>query len=93
MHVSCLPQSVAANFINALDDDVFWDEEKLKDELVEQFHDGELDDLAKVDILSTMRDFQQGDRDVFWYSHNVLRTHMPLLTTVVATDRVACSII
>jgi len=73
IHVSCLPQSVAANFINALDDDVFWDEEKLKDALVEQFHDGELDDLAKVDILSIMRDFQQGDRDVFWYSRKVLR--------------------
>jgi len=68
-----LPQSVAANLINALDDDVFSDEEKLKDALVEQFHGGELDDLAKVDILSTMRDFQQGDRDVFWYSRKVLR--------------------
>ena len=68
-----MPQSVAANLINALDDDVFSDEEKLKDALVEQFHGGELDDLAKVDILSTMRDFQQGDRDVFWYSRKVLR--------------------
>ena len=73
IHISCLPQSVAANFINALDNDVFWNEDKLKDALIEQFHDGELDDLAKVDILSTIREFQQGDRDVFWYSRKVLR--------------------
>jgi len=73
IHISCWPQSVAANFIDPLDNDVFWNEEKLKDSLIEQFHDGEVDDLAKVNMLSTMRDFQQGDRDVFWYSRKVLR--------------------
>jgi len=73
IHVSCLPQSVAANFINARDDDIFWDEEKLTNALVEQFHDCKLDDLAKVDILSTMRDFQEGDREVCWYSRKVWR--------------------
>jgi len=73
IHVSCWPQFVAANFINALDDHVFWDEYKLKDALIEQFHDGDLDDLANVDILSTMTDFHQADRDVFGYSRKVLR--------------------
>ena len=58
IHVSCSPRSVAADFINTLDDDILWDEDRLKNALIEQFHDGKLDDLAKGDILSTMRDFQ-----------------------------------
>jgi len=41
--------------------------------LVEQFHDCKLDDLAKVDILSTIRDFPEGDREVCWYSRKVWR--------------------
>ena len=73
IHVTCLPQAVVTNFINVLDHDVFCNEEKLKHGLIEQFHHRDLDDLAKVDILSTMRDFQQGDRDVFWYSLQILR--------------------
>jgi len=71
IQVSCLLQSVVTNFINVLDYDVFWNEEKLKNTLIQQFHDGELDDLAKVDILSTMRGFQQGDQDVIWFSFKI----------------------
>ena len=61
IHVSCSPRLVAADFINTLDDDILWNENSLKNALIEQFHDGQLDDLAKGDILSTKRDFQQGD--------------------------------
>ena len=35
IHVSCLQQSVATNFINVLDHDVFWNEEKLKNAVID----------------------------------------------------------
>ncbi|RPA94224.1 hypothetical protein L873DRAFT_1466926 [Choiromyces venosus 120613-1] len=73
LHVACPVRSAAGRFISTLDEGVFWDEELLKEALVDQFHDAEREDQADEDILTTMSTLRQGNQDVFKYSRKVLK--------------------
>jgi len=73
LHLSYPVRSVAGKFINRLDEKALWDEELLKKALVDQFHDGEREDQADEDVLTTMSTLSQGKHDVFRYSRKVLK--------------------
>ncbi|RPA89676.1 hypothetical protein L873DRAFT_616940 [Choiromyces venosus 120613-1] len=73
IHVACPIRSVAGSFLRTLSDEVLWDEDILKERVIEQFDDAEMDGQAREDILSTMSTIRQGDHDVFRYSQKVLK--------------------
>ena len=73
IHVACPIHSAAGKFIGELDNDVYWDEELLRQALISQFHDAEREEHLDEDILSSMSTLRQGSQDVFKYSGKVLK--------------------
>ncbi|KAG0134930.1 hypothetical protein HOY82DRAFT_601806 [Tuber indicum] len=73
IHVACPIQSVAGSFLRTLSNKVLWDEDVLKDKLIEQFDNAEMDGQVQEDILSTMSTIRQGAGDVFSYSQKDLK--------------------
>ena len=73
IHVACPIHSAAGKFIRALDDDVYWSEELLRQALIKQFHDTEREEHLDEDVLSSMSTLRQGSQDVFQYSRKVLK--------------------
>jgi len=76
LHVACHIRSAAGYFLRTLSEDVLWNEETLTEALIVQFGDGEKEEQAQEDILSTMSALRQGDRDVFSYSRRVLKLRL-----------------
>lgn len=73
IHVTCLIHSAAGKFIRALDDNIYWSEELLRQALIKQFHDTEREEHLDEDVLSSMSTLRQGSQDVFQYSRSVLK--------------------
>jgi len=73
IHIACPIHSAAGKFIGTLDNDVYWDEELLRQALISQFHDAEREEHLDEDILSSMSTLRQGSQDVFKYSGKVLK--------------------
>ena len=73
IHVACPISSAAGKFIYSLSKGVFWDEQLLRDALIDRFHDAERENQADEDILTAMSALRQGKKDVFKYSGKVLK--------------------
>ena len=65
--------SAAWKFMYSLPQNVFTDEDSLRHALVERFHDDDMDGRDVEDITSMVRELKQGDRDMFWYSRQILK--------------------
>jgi len=72
--------SAAWKFMYSLPQDIFGDEDSLRHILVERFHDHEMEGHDVEDVTSMVRELKQGDRDMFWYSRQVLKIleHKPV---------------
>ncbi|RPA91059.1 hypothetical protein L873DRAFT_1820083 [Choiromyces venosus 120613-1] len=64
IHVACPIRSAAGVFLRQLPDDIFWNERKLKEAMIEQFDDTEADELDQQDILLIMSGLEQGEHDI-----------------------------
>ncbi|RPA91947.1 hypothetical protein L873DRAFT_1848045 [Choiromyces venosus 120613-1] len=73
IHIACPICSIAGSFLRTLSDEVLWDEDVLKERLIEQFDDAEMDGQVWEDILLMMSTIWQGDHNVFRYSQKVLK--------------------
>lgn len=73
LRIACPGVSEAGLFLHQLPEEILGDEEKLKKALIEQFDEIGADDNAQEDILSIMKEIEQGERTVFSYSRKVLR--------------------
>ena len=73
LRIACPGESEAGLFLNQLLEEILGDEEKLKKALIEQFDEIGADDNAQDDILSIMKEIEQGEQTVFSYSRKVSR--------------------
>ena len=73
IHLALPFHSAAYRFVMTLDKATRGEEELLRTALVNEFHDIEEETHAEEEMLSTMNSLRQGDREVFQYSHRVIR--------------------
>ncbi|KAG0135427.1 hypothetical protein HOY82DRAFT_536723 [Tuber indicum] len=88
IRMACPVESEAGSFVSQLPDEIQWDEDRLCDALMEQYHDLDLEGQAQEDILSVMNGIEQGDRDVLFYSCKVLKILRRKLSSLKQYDRI-----